>query len=444
MLNTPHHVAWASGATARPAGKTTYTATWEETGNITLVKDDNGERSERRFLESPLRISVVESSEPTERDYPFTVTHGGISEQRSLKEYAEAALESFDNAAVEKLGRSAYLENCVNSMSLYLVDGRIDSKGNLSLYILAEMKGFAFKDGQTEGLRGSLLENYSSTPSGSGRIHVKYEYTVNVSQYSVDTTFCAEFVCTLHLHVDGDNVETVFESVSYPGYAGGYHSNGAFMDASYYFGGINHAREGGKSWFETVGTMRTYYSTVFEVDVHDGGPLNGIVFGDTEQWSSSPALTVNQLVEGFDAIAEEASWPFCMPIQDGFYAEIYPRPIGLSYGSLNYSDLREYLRGFQQVYSPEGEMVMDTALWNRGILGVRAITPIDEKGNTYLVQTVSSSDVWSGQIFTYSMEEGGKPVEVPVSEDGYEYVMRMGSTNTRLRRMKNATALKRR
>ena len=443
-LNTPHVLAWASGGTSKPEGRTTFTATWEETGNITLIKDDNGDTTTQTFREGARRVSVVESGEPTERDYHFTVTHGGISEQRSLKKYAEAAMEAFDNAAVERLGRSAYLENCVNSMTLYLVDGRIDSKGKLSLYILAEMKGFAFKDMQREGLRGSLAQTFTSSPNGAGRIHYKWEYLVNVSQYPVDYTFCAEFVCRIQLHVDGDEAETVFESVSCPGYGSGYSSNWAFMDATLNFGGINHSREGGKNWIETNGDVQTYYSTTFDVDVHDGGALNLIKFPETEKYTSSPSLVINRRIEGFDAIEEEASWPFRMPIQDGYYAEIYPRPIGLSYGSLNSSDLREYLRSFQQVYSPEGKMVLDTSLWSRGILGVRAITPIDEKGNTYLVQAVSSTEVWSGQIFTYSREEGGKPVELSVSDGGYEYVVTMGSTNTRLRRMKNAAALKRR
>ena len=443
-VSTPHVLAWASGGTSKPEGRTTYTATWEETGNITLIKDDNGNTTTQVFRGSERRASVVESSEPTERDTPFTVTHGGISETRSLKEYAEAAMEAFDRAAAEKLGRSAYLDNCINSMTLRLVDGRIDSKGKLSLYILAEMKGFAFKDTRGKGLRGSLVQTFTSSPNGAGRIHYKWEYLVNVSEYSVDSTFCAEFVYRIHLHVDGDEAETVFESLSYPGDKSGSYYNWAFSEATLNFGGINHSREDSKNWIETNGDVVTYYSTSFDVDVHDGGALNLMKFPETEKYASSPSLVINRRIEGFDAIEEEVSWPFRMPIQDGFYAVIYPRPISLSYGGINTSDMRAYLGCFQQVYSPEGEMVVDTALWNRGLLAVRAITPIDEKGNAYLVQAVSSVENWSGQVFTYSEKEGEKPVEVPVSEDGYEYVVRMSSTNTRLRRMKNAAALKRR
>lgn len=444
-LSTPHLLAWASGGTSKPEGRTTFTATWEETGNITLVKDDDGDASTQTFREGARRVFVVESGEPTERDTPFTITHGGISESRSLKEYADAAMEAFDTAAAEKLGRSAYLDNCVNSMTLRLVDGRIDSAGKLSLYILAEMKGFAFKDMKREGLRGSLVQTFTSSPNGSGRIHYKWEYLVNVSQYPVDYTFCAEFVCCVHLHVEGDESETVFESVSCPGYGSGYSSNWAFMDATNYFGGINHAREGSKSWIETDGDVQTYYSTTCEVDVHDGGPLNLMVFPETWKYTSSPSLVINRRIDGFDAIAEEDSWPFHMPIQDGYYAVISPKPISLSsYGGINYNDMRTYLGCFQRVYSPEGALVVDTALWNRGLLSVRAISPIDENGKAYLVQAVSSTDDWSGQVFTYSREEGEKPVEVNTSDDGYEYVIRMRSTNTRLRRMKNAAALKRR
>ena len=441
VLNTPHLLKYESGVTDKPEGRWIPMAVWQEQGDITVVKNDNGTSTQQRFREGSQRFSVVESGNPTERDTTFTVTHGSNSESRSLKEYAEAAMEAFDIAAVEKLGRSAYVENCVNSMTLRLVDGRIDSRGKLSLYILAQMKGFAFRDAQREGLRGSLVQSYTKESGGSGRIHCKYEHTVNVSKYPVDATFGVEFTCTLHLHVDGDTVEKVFESVSCPGDAGGYHSNGAFMDATNVFGDINHAREDGKLWFETVGTMRTYYNTTFEVDVHDGGPLNGIVFGDTRKWTSSPGLTVNQLVDGFDAVSEEASWPFRMPVQDGYYAVITPRPIGISYGSLNYYDMRTYLGCFRKIYSPSGELVVDTG---GGLLFVRAITPIDEKGETYLIQTVTNTYDYSGEVYIYSKREGVKPMEVPVADEEKDMWPNMLATNTRLRWLKNAAALKRR
>lgn len=440
VLNTPHVLKYESGVTDKPEGRWIPMAVWQEQGDITVVKNDNGTSTQQRFREGSQRFSVIEAGSPTERDTTFTVTHGGISESRSLKEYAETAMEAFNTTAVEKLGGSAYVENCVNSMTLRLVDGRIDSGGKLSLYILAQMKGFAFRDAQREGLQGSLVQSYSAEPSGSGRIHCKWEYSVNVSKYPVDATFGVEFTCTLHLHVDGDTVEKVFESVSCSGDSGGYTSNWAFTDATNHFGGINHAREGGKNWVETNGAVQTYYSTAFEVDVHDGGPLNGIVFGETEQWTSSPALTINRLVDGFDAIEEENSWPFRMPVQDGYYAEITPRSIGISYGSLNYYDMRTYLGCFRKIYNPSGELVVDT---ESGFLFVRAITPIDEKGETYLIQTVVNTYDYSGMVYVYSKKEGVKPLEVPVADEEEDMWPYMQATNTRLRRMKNAGALKR-
>ena len=441
VLNTPHLLAWESGGTFRPEGRTTYTATWEDTGNITVVNSDDGISTTQTFRVGARRASVVESGETTERDTPFTVTHGGISESRSLKEYADAAIEAFDRAAAEKLGRSAYLDNCVNSMTLRLVDGRIDPKGKLSLYLLAEMKGFAFKDIQREGLRGSLVQNFTSSPNGAGRIHYKWEYLVNVSQYPVDYTFCAEFVCRIHLYVDGDEAETVFESVSYPGYGSGYSSNWAFMDATNHFGGINHSREGGKNWIETNGDIETYYSTTFDVDVHDGGALNLMVFPETEKYTSSPSLVINRRIDGFDAIAEEESWPFHMPIQDGYYAVISPKPISFSsYGGISSADMQTYLGNFQKVYSRGDKLVVDTQAWSQGTTAVRAITPIDEDGEVYLIQTVSAPYDYAGQIFTYSKKEGVQPVKVPAIEN---MPIRMRSTNTRLRWMKNAGVLRR-
>ncbi len=443
VLNTPHQLAWESGGFAKPEGRSTVVAVWQEQGNISVVKQDNDESTTQTFRESAKRLSVVEAGEATESDTTFAVTHGGVSERRSLKEYADAAIEAFNATAAEKLWSSVHLENCVNSMTLRIVDGKIDSDGKLSLYILAQMKGFAFRDMQKEGLRGNLLQSYSSSPNGAGRIHLKWEYTVDVSPYPVDATFCAEFTCTLHLHVDGETVEKVFEAVNCPGYEGGYNSSGAFADASNVFGGINHAREDGSLWFATSGDMRTYYSTLYEVDVHDGGALNGIIFPETKVCTSSPSLTVCTRVEGFDAIAEENAWPFQMPIQDGYYAVISPSAIGLSYGSLDYYDMRTYLGCFQQVFGPSDEMVVDTEDWPYGLLSVRAIVPIDEEEETYLIHAVSSPYDYNGRVYTYNKKEGVQPVEVPVSDNEEETGTAMMSTNTRLRWMKHARALKR-
>ena len=164
------------------------------------------------------------------------------------------------------------------------------------------------------------------------------------------------------------------------------------------------------------------------------------MFGETEQWTSSPALTINRLVDGFDAVSEEASWPFRMPVQDGYYAVITPRSIGISYGSLNYYDMRTYLGCFRKIYNPSGELVVDT---ESGFLFVRAITPIDEKGETYLIQTVVNTYDYSGMVYVYSKKEGVKPLEVPVADEEEDMWPYMQATNTRLRWMKHAGALRR-
>ena len=148
-------------------------------------------------------------------------------------------------------------------------------------------------------------------------------------------------------------------------------------------------------------------------------------------------MVVSVLDEGFDAVDGEAARPFPMPIQDGFHAVISPGPIGISSGRLNDADVQSYLGCFRQAYGPDGSLAVDTRAWPGPPLCVRAIAPIG--GNAYLMQAVSSARDGCGQVFTYSEREGVNPVEAPGSETG----ARMEATNARLRRMRNAGALKR-
>ena len=86
---------------------------------------------------------------------------------------------------------------------------------------------------------------------------------------------------------------------------------------------------------------------------------------------------------------------------------------------------------------------MDTEDWPYGLLSVRAIVPIDEEEETYLIHAVSSPYDYNGRVYTYNKKEGVQPVEVPVSDNEEETGTAMMSTNTRLRWMKHARALKR-
>ena len=78
VLNTPHLLKYESGATDKPEGRWIPMAVWQEQGDITVVKSDNGTSTQQRFREGSQRFSVVESANPTERDTAFTVTSGEV------------------------------------------------------------------------------------------------------------------------------------------------------------------------------------------------------------------------------------------------------------------------------------------------------------------------------------------------------------------------------